>query len=73
MRVVPLLVLLVCGLSVSVAPDHSVATEPPPPAVISNDIGQAEYEGLQRQADFALDMLRQAQERRLAATHIASN
>ena len=73
MRVVPLLVLLVCGLSVSVAPDLSTATEPAAPAVVSNDAGQVEYEALQRQADLALDMLRQARERRLATAQLAAN
>lgn len=71
MRVVPLLVLFVCGFSVSAAPDISVATEPAAMTTAVTD--DADYLMLQQQADQALDMLMQARERRLAALRIAVN
>ena len=71
MRVVPLLVLILCGLTVSAAPDLSVATAPMPAAASLGD--DADYMALQQQADQALDMLVQARERRLAALQIAVN
>jgi len=68
MRVVPLFLLFVCGLSVSVAPErppvHDLTVAA---ASIDDAAAQAQYEALQAQANLALDMLRQARERRLAA------
>ena len=50
MRVVPLLVLFVCGLTISAAPDLSVANEPAA-AVVASDADEADYQALQQQAD----------------------
>lgn len=72
MRVVPLLVLLVCGLTISAAPDLSVANEPAA-AVVASAADEADYQALQQQADLALDLLKLAQERRLAAMQLAIN
>ena len=72
MRVVPLLLLLVCGLSVSVTPERLIATDRPD-ALVDDAAGQVQYEALQAQADLALDMLREARERRLAVAQIAAN
>ena len=71
MRVVPLLVLFLCGLSVSAAPDLRVASEPM--AVAASLADDADYVVLQQQANEALDTLMQARERRLAALQIAVN
>jgi len=72
MRVVPLLVLFFCGLTVSAAPELSIATEPvlPVTASLADD---ADHLMLQQQADQALDMLTLARERRLAALQFAVN
>jgi hypothetical protein len=74
MRVIPLLILFVCGLCVSVAPERRVANDA---FVASGDAadpsGQAQYEALQAQANLALDMLRQARERRLSLAQLAVN
>lgn len=68
MRVIPLLLLIVCGVSVSVAPERLIANDLTVAAATDDDAaGQAQYEVLQAQANLALDMLRQARERRLAA------
>lgn len=71
MRVVPLLVLFLCGLSVSAAPDLSTAPEPAPVAASLG--GDADYMALQQQADQALAILLQARERRLAGLQVAVN
>lgn len=74
MRVIPLLLLFMCGLSVSVNPERSAANDVPIAATVSDDLpGQAQYEALQAQADLALDLLRQARERRLAGAQVAAN
>ena len=76
MRVVPLLILFVCGLSVSAAPERPVANELPiaaAPAGADEVAGQAQYLALQAQAVFALDLLKQARERRLASAQLAAN
>ena len=72
MRVVSLLVLFLCGLCVSAAPDLSVAVGPEAPmaAGIADD---ADYLALQQRANQALDMLVQARERRLVALQLAVN
>ena len=49
MRVVPLLVLFVCGLTISAAPDLSVANEPAA-AVVASAADEADYQALQQQA-----------------------
>jgi hypothetical protein len=72
MRVVPLLILFVCGLCVSVAPQARVA-DLATPAAADDAAGQAAYMALKAQADQALDLLRQARERRLAAAQFAAN
>ncbi|HEV2630834.1 MAG TPA: hypothetical protein VGV41_19600 [Pseudolabrys sp.] len=74
MRVVPLLILFVCGLSVSVAPERLVANDLAIAAAATDDsAGQIQYEALQAQANLALDLLRQEHERRLAAARFAAN
>jgi hypothetical protein len=74
MRIVPLLILFICGLCASMAPARLTANDLPIPAATSDDAaGQARYEALQAQADLALDLLRQARERRLAGTRLAAN
>ena len=74
MRVVPLLILFVCGLSVSAPPKRLIANDLPTEAANATDAaGQAQYQALQAQADQALDLLRQAHERRLAAAQFAAN
>ena len=71
MRVVPLLVLLVCSLGVSAAPETSVVSEPVVPIVISA-VDEAAYQALQSEADLARDMLAQAQGRRVAMAQLAA-
>lgn len=74
MRVVPLLIVLVCGLSASVPPERLIANDLSIEAVASDDAaGQAQYQALQAQANLALDLLKQAHERRLAAAQFAAN
>ena len=74
MRVFPLLVFFVCGLSVSVSPERLIANDPSIGPMVSDDAaGTAQYQALQAQADLALDLLRQAHERRLAAAQFAAN
>jgi hypothetical protein len=73
MRVVPLLVLFMCGLSVSVTPETRVVDDLSTVAAADEIAGQAQYQALQAQADLALDLLRQARERRLAAAQFAAN
>lgn len=72
MRIVALLILFVCGLSASVAPEKLVANDPATANAVAAT-GQVQYEALQAQANLALDMLRQAHERRLAAARFAAN
>ena len=75
MRVVPLLIFLVCGLSVSiVAPEQPIGHDQATAAAIADDAaGQIQYETLQAQADLALDLLRQAQARRAVTAQFAAN
>lgn len=76
MRIAPLLILLMCGLSVSVAPEMVADNDrqaAPATAIADDAAGQAQYEALQAQANLALDMLRQARERRLVAAQLAAN
>jgi hypothetical protein len=73
MRVVPLLFFFVCGLCVSASPERPIADDPPTVAAADDATGQARYEALQAQADLALDLLRQARERRLAGSRLAAN
>ncbi len=65
MRIVPLLVLLICGLPVSAAPEMAVVTAPAGAAATAAD--DANYQALQTEADLALATLRQAEGRRVAA------
>lgn len=65
MRIVPLLVLLLCWLSGPVASD--LPTGMPTARTIAGDADEAEYQALQRQANLALDALREAERQRLAA------
>lgn len=74
MRIVPLLILFVCGLSVSMAPQRSAAIDVPVAAAAADEgVAQAQYQALRAEADLALDMLRQARERRLAGAQFAAN
>jgi hypothetical protein len=74
MRLVALLILFACGLSILVAPERLVANGLAAAAAVADEsAGQVRYESLQAQADLALDMLRQAHERRLAAARFAAN
>jgi hypothetical protein len=66
MHAVSLFVPIVFGLALSVAPDLPKATSRPAAAMVTGDSGDAEYQALQRRADLALNILRQARERRLA-------
>ena len=72
MRVVPLLVLLFCSLSVSVAPEISVATEPAGLGVTSA-ADASTYQALQSEADLARDILAQSQGRRIAMAQVAAD
>jgi hypothetical protein len=74
MRVVPLLILFLCGLSISVPPERLIASDLSIGAMASDDAaGQAQYQALQAQANLALDLLKQAHERRLAAARFTAN
>jgi len=72
MRVVSLLFLFLCGLSVSVAPERLIANDQAV-AMVDDAAGQAQYEALQTEANMALDLLRQAQERHRLAAQVAAN
>ena len=54
------------------APEKLVANDPATANAVAAT-GQVQYEALQAQANLALDMLRQAHERRLAAARFAAN
>ena len=71
MRVVPLLVILLCSLTVSAAPEMSAGSEPVVTAVAGFD--EADYQALQQQADLARDMLARAQGQRVAALQLTVN
>ena len=68
MRAVPLLVILLCSLTVSAAPEMSAGPEPVVTAAAGFD--EADYQALQQQADLARDMLAQAQGRQTATLAI---
>jgi len=75
MRVVSLFVPIVLGLTVSAAPDLPKATSRPAAAMawaVKADAADSEYQALQQRADLALDILRQARERRLATAHLTA-
>ena len=71
MRAVPLLVILLCSLTVSAAPEMSAGPEP----VVTTAAGfdETDYQALQQQADLARDMLARAQGQRVAALQLTVN
>ena len=72
MRAVPMLIILLCSLAASAAPEMSVATEPVP-VMAASAADEADYQSLQGEADLALSMLTQAQGQRVAALQLAVN
>ena len=70
MRVVPLLVVLLLGLSMSSAPE--ISTVAAPTSVAAGAAGEADYQALQIAADVARDALAQAQGRRVAMAQLAA-
>ena len=70
MRAVPMLIILLCSLTVSAAPDMSVATEPVA-VMAASAADEAEYQTLQSEADLALAVLTQAQGQRIAMAQLA--
>jgi len=68
MRVVPLLVILLLGLSMSSAPEMSTVAAP-----TSGAADDADYQALQIAADVARDALAQAQGRRIALAQLAAD
>ena len=71
MRVVPLLVVLLLGLSMSSAPE--ISTVAAPTSVAAGAAGEADYQALQIAADVARDALAQAQGRRVAMAQLAAD
>jgi len=71
MRVVPLLVILLLGLSMSSAPEMSTVAAPT--SVAAGAADDADYQALQIAADVARDALAQAQGRRIALAQLAAD
>ena len=71
MRAVPLLVILLCSLTVSAVPEMFAGPEPAVTAAAGFD--EADYQALQQQADLARDMLARAQGQRVAALQLTVN
>jgi hypothetical protein len=72
MRTVTLLIMLLCGLTSSAAPEMSVATGPAP-VIIAGAADEADYQALQSEADLALAVLTRAQGQRVAMAQLAAD